>query len=345
MFLFCENCSSAKTEKTEKTENKSIKEIEIDVNSKSVSTTSLQKVKEILIEKGEDIAAPNFYSYIECKDNKLYVLDYHSNPGLYVYNSKGKPLFYYNNIGEGKKQCLSILGFSLGKKNIYLSDPDKGKIAILDKKGNYIGSEKYNFQCYNICVDEDNHVVYGDNNNESSKGRAHCLFCYVKGNEAIAEKYLPIAPEAKFINASCEKSFTKVGNEIHYYTGLRDTIYSININGARPVYHLNFGNAWPTKEFISEAKNNLVNFFSKMRNTDYVSDVSYFESENILIVSFIKKGDCFAFIYDKNSGKSILQKIEKGNSLVGINGDNLLITRKSFNGDKIIEYKVMWSNN
>ena len=336
IFFVVSSCSSSRNVTSAAA---GLKDIVIDTANVLTSRNALSKVYDITIESDGN-KSPRFYGYIINRNDSLFILDNVLNYGVYVYSKNGAQLACYNNIGKGEKQYQSVFDFTLGSKYIYIDDLIGHQIVSLDLQGNYIGSQHYKRLPMKFYVDESNVIVYGDNNNETSFGRAHCLYVYE--GDSIIKKFLPILPETAKLNTSVGESFFKVGNEIHYYTGLRDTIYSIDKNSIRPIYHLNFGEAWPTKEFLKKANNKVLNYIKLIDASDYVDRVSFYESEKILTIGFNRKGNNYIFIYNKRNRRHLLYVLGKFEKIVGLNKDNLIIVEKGYKSDKIVEYKVMW---
>lgn len=320
-----------------------LKEIVINFDEQKNDTFKLKKVNETLLNIEDPNSAPRRASHAEYHRNKLFILDETQNRGLYVYNNSGAQLFHYNNIGIGDKQSRSITDFTIGKNNIYINDFSGSKTVILDMNGEVVGIKDYKqFASNKFYVDETNNIVYADNNNEPSKGRNHSLYYYINGSDTISKMFLPIPQELKYLNSSAGESFWKIGKDIHYYTGLRNTVYSIGKNGVRPIYHLNFGKSWPSKEFIKSAKNDIVAFYTNIRNTDYVYSVQILETKNILVIPFMKNKMRHAYLFNKKTNEELLLKIENAHSIVGLNGDNLLMWENTYKGNIITEHKIIW---
>lgn len=320
------------------TSNNSLTDIVIDYE--NINNNNLTEINSIII-KNNGYESPRFYGNIIYRNDTLFILDNASNPGIYAYDKHGKQLFYYNDIGKGKKQCLSIFNFNLGTNKIYINDFAGSKIVQLDMKGKFITSKYYKLLAIRSYVDENNGLVYCDNNNETSKGRCHSLFYYKE--DSLCNKFLPIPDELKQLNTSIGMSFAKVGKDIHYYTGLRDTIYSINKNKIRPIYHLNFGKAWPNKEFLKEAKNKLINYVNIRRSSDFVYSIYCLENDEILVVNFWLKDKNYSFIYNKRNKKHLLYEQSKFNRLVGLNNKNIIFAKKGNEADTIGIYRIKWN--
>lgn len=334
-LLYTNSCSTSDNA----TNSKQLKEIVIDVNEESLSSNDLITKYKIFID-ANDKNSPKFYEKIVARNDTLFILDDVRNQGVYAYSMKGEALFHFNNIGKGEKQCRGVCDMTIGKSCIYITDYAGDCLASIDMKGEFINKKKFKKLSMRTHVDEKNNVIYCDNNNSTSHGRDHSLYIYQK--DSICTSFLPIPKEIENFNFSTPSSFSVVGNDIHYCTGLRDTIYNISPNSVKPIYHLNFGKEWPSKDFIKSAVNKLGKFNRMLDGAGLVSSVGFFESDNIIALNFFKGDEHLVYVYNKRKNKHQLYKFERLNKLVGLYGDDLIFAERGKKNDKIEILRIDW---
>lgn len=186
---------------------------------------------------------PGIYSKVEWKGDSIYILDSFKSRGLYLYDSKGKFIGCYNNVGQGPDEFMGLSDFILTDDGAILLDTYANPTKIfLDPNLSFLRKEEAENNAAHFAKDnkgcfwyDRGNIAYGDN-----KGKL------IYSSEKERNIVLEVPKNLKNITFSNSNSFSKLDESTFAYLPvLEPYVYKCQNGEASKWIEFDFGDKWP----------------------------------------------------------------------------------------------------
>lgn len=235
----------------------------------------------------------------------------HSKSSILIFDREGEPVLKIQNIGKGPGQFEHIQNVIFNEKKQELEIFDKGlsKISRYNLLGKFIADRAIRQgknTGYNLFGNNDIYVSQLFYNNYDKR-----WIGIHKNNELIIDyvaSALRIPPIARKLDMMFSHQLDTYKDSLFYFPLLDDKIYSININGAKPVYQIDLPekNKMDASFLDQKPFGGYKIFLHKMKQTDFIfNNDCLFISDKYVFFRYNFKAEFQVrnVIYSKKSGK------------------------------------------
>lgn len=252
-------------------------------------------------------------------DNRIIVLDKLKGNTVFVFDKMGSFINHIHRVGEGPGEYKNIenVFWNSFSNELVLIPMDYRKKLYFDWDGSFLREQFYEDQIEyaDLVFIENGELVV----NYSSINAEDNIVINQNGvTKLTAFPYNPVLDNSPLNYRSL---LSKIDENNYLFTlGLRDTLYSVNIDQLDivPQYKLDFGNELSFKDFNSLP--NPLNYF--MENDMYVGVMDLFQNETFISFSTLHSTGLQGRVYSKETGKSYstLEILEQNIGKVGFHG-------------------------
>lgn len=252
-------------------------------------------------------------------DNRIIVLDKLKGNTVFVFDKMGRFINHIHRVGEGPGEYKNIenVFWNSFSNELVLIPMDYRKKLYFDWDGSFLREKFYEDQIEyaDLVFIENGELVV----NYSSINAEDNIVINQNGvTKLTAFPYNPVLDNSPLNYRSL---LSKIDENNYLFTlGLRDTLYSVNIDQLDivPQYKLDFGNELSFKDFNSLP--NPLNYF--MENDMYVGVMDLFQNETFISFSTLHSTGLQGRVYSKETGKSYstLEILEQNIGKVGFHG-------------------------
>lgn len=249
-----------------------------------------------------DISTPSFpgevMSAVFAKDFFV-LLDIFSAKGAFGYDYNGKQTFVYDKVGRGPKEVLGFSDVQVYGDSVYVLDELARKIIVLDKNGVFIDKiEGCPRNSDFFAIGEDGEMYFDHVNNPRADEGYNLT--YVKDGESMG--IAPIDKNLEDVTIASVHSLTNIGGKVSYKVPSSTKVLGLNGGKACVRYDFDFGKYWPGEDVLKSGRHPLL-IVQDLKNGDWVRDLRFIESEEMICLSFLKLNHFYYFVYDKRSGR------------------------------------------
>ena len=213
--------------------------------------------------------------------NRIYAdKDYYligSNQAISFFDKTGRFHHAIQRRGEGPEEYLTIADFMVDKqkKQIWIWDMRKSRLACYDYQGAFLREIKIDFWCTNLQWLDATHVLLYSGNQITPEVNT-CKFSVVNLQTGEVERHFyPIAPnKAEFLHIMGGSHLSQTGGETFFAENFNDTIYRISSTGCVPAYYMDFGSAKMPASLLAERYKDIMDFHQKVTVADYAFGIS-----------------------------------------------------------------------
>lgn len=258
---------------------------------------------------------------------------------IFLFDRQGQFLHKIISPKEGPGSFFSAFDFFIDddNKEIYILDPLLKKIIRYDFKGNLQGADviqtDHIFEKF-VRLPNGKYAFYtGDNQTGEA---SHGLYYLEENLSSIKGSYVtkPLYLSGWVTDEPAFSSFSFRESRFLFKQFFNDTLYGVYKDRVVPVYRIDFGEDWVSKDFISYFKNTPGSKVQKLNKDQSVKGISVVEeTASYLFFSGIARQQKYSFLYKKRDGQVLvfkqlqndLNKANIGNKVVSKFKNNLVL--------------------
>ena len=265
---------------------------------KSFSIIPLETKEESLI---STISKIYFYK------NRLYILDYSLNT-LFIFSEKGKYLNKISSIGNGPKEYISLLSFSINenKDRLVLYSDRPSKFLFYTLEGSFISEINSDIITRNFEIIDNNIVQFAYNLSDE-------FYFHIYNERGKSKRRVKIPKKIKRYRSQITaypNSSKSINN--YFYSTIDYNIYSIKNKKVHIPYRLDFGEK-NIKQSFFRRRIPPENLYRYTVNSGYAAYISNFRETNKFIIFKYEPGKMV--FYDKKSETSMNINVIMNDSL------------------------------
>jgi hypothetical protein len=230
-------------------------------------------------------------------NDNIFVIEYRSPKTVYRFDIQGNFLNQIGAWGQGPKEIVELMDFSINEEEqtIYLLDNAKRSITNYTFDGQFINSIKINQYANRFEYKNGLFYMYMD---QPVKGDLYSLSIRnMQGgleNNFFESKGYPLV-----LN---KQTFSKSKDNLLIYKTFNDTIYSINGMEVKSAYHIDFGSFKFKKEEIEDVYTDKIPEIKILMEKERVTSIhSFFQVKNWFCFDAYYKISKFSFMYNINT--------------------------------------------
>ncbi|WP_280751868.1 MULTISPECIES: 6-bladed beta-propeller [unclassified Parabacteroides] len=245
-------------------------------------------------------------SKVIADNKKIYLLDKLKANALFVYSQEGLLLHVIDKKGQGPGEFSRPDDFDVEKKtgNIIIMDASQKKFIVYSPKGEFIREFKYDFFASKFSLNQETHILADNGNIPSPDSDFLLKEMDINGN--YLKSFFPSDPSTLGMSFETRYPLQQFGDYMFFLPTLSNSIYALKGEESSLAYQIDFGNAWPSKEFCESVQNiHPLKMRESMLEKGYVCFLNFLQTKDVLQLDFHKDKN-YSFYYNKETGKSIL---------------------------------------
>lgn len=236
-------------------------------------------------------------------DELIFVKPWHQEKIL-VFSQSGEGMFIIDHVGKGEGEYGSISDFDIDtiNKQIIIIDPGNRKVLMYSFEGKFIRDLQLNehIKLFKIIYCQDSTVQYAVDVGYSKLNAdlsSSYSFLLLDHEFNVLKRYFRFDVPRSGFNGELSKIFSHNTIVSGYYKCFTDTIYYVHCEAIVPQYLLNYNH--PVIDYSDFES--LMSGPADLKNSDFVMDITYFESQKYLIIVYAYKLEKYMYMYDKQN--------------------------------------------
>ncbi len=329
LTIFCNGCKTDRSTQANAASNNYDASqypigIEIDIKKSVPISKNLKTIS--TIEFNED--SPEIMGEpqsVVIKEDTIYCIDSHINPGFFAYLKDGRQIFSYCSKGNGPEDISSLFSLNVTDEGLNAFDLGSSSLIFIDKTGKFIKRISLPVSAVDAAIDNDGGIWIDYSNQLYSDTRLTW-----KADSSSEEKVVLTVPETikRMTTIGIQNLVNLEDGTINYVPAFEPVIYRLEKGSAIPKYNIDYKGLWPDEETF-KTKYATDSWASNIRNFP-VLKITVKENNNWLVIGFMNRDDSYVHVFNKTSGigRTFIDKDNIYYSPEYVESNNLYIQRK-----------------
>jgi hypothetical protein len=239
--------------------------------------------------------------------DRIYVLDRSKARSLFIYDKKdARFLNVIHRIGQGPGEFALPQDFDVDREtgNIVIMDITR-KLIFYTPACEFIKEVRFDFVAV-ACLLENKDQILMDNSTIPTKGDSCCLR-RIDLNGKDLNSFFTSERSTSAVAFSPPASLQRCNNELFYFPAASNCIYRLDGDSYTPAYIIDFGSAWPSKDFWSGTKDtHPMEVKKKLLANSHICFLNAVQTKDALHLGFQKGEKKYSLYYNKTTGKTLL---------------------------------------
>lgn len=239
---------------------------------------------------------------IKKANNKFFVLS--SSSAIFIFSDEGSFIKEIYNKGKGPGEYIRLFDIFLDKdsKHLIVNDLNGRKLLTFDYNGNFINERITDLFIFSFWKTGSHYVYYcGNHPNDEVNSK---LAFFDESNNLYLDFFPITENEAQYLYIIDKTNFLSLNDSSIFLYSQNDTIYNLTSDNISPRYYINFNGLNIPRSFYDRKFDDIFEFNESLKKLNYAGLIdNYYETENIILFTYIYKGDLRLVIVNKKTWK------------------------------------------